>query len=91
MPVAASVHHQFQIDLQSGQTADALLDLREAGFGDHVGGRARLAGIILQGEQGADRLDFKSQLPRMADEHQTAQIGVPIVTAIALTAERGWQ
>jgi hypothetical protein len=27
----------------------------------------------------------------MADEHQTAQIGVPIVTAIALTAERGWQ
>lgn len=59
MAVAAPVHHQFQFGFERGQTADALLDVGQTGLGDAVGRRARLARIVLQRQQGADRVDLE--------------------------------
>ncbi len=77
----ASLHHQLQLGLERGEAADALLDFGQAGLGDAVGGSAGLAWIVLQSEQGPDRLDFESQLPGMTNERQAAQVALAIMAA----------
>jgi hypothetical protein len=91
MTVAAAVHHQSQLGLESSEASDALLDFGKPDLGDAVGRRARLTRIVLQCEQSSDRLDLEPQFPRVADERQTAKIGIAIGAPVALGARRRGQ
>lgn len=88
MSVAASVHHQFKFGLERVEAADALLDIGQASLGDAIGFRAGLAGVVLQCQQCADRLDFESQFPRVPNKGEATQVGLAIVAAVTLAA--GW-
>jgi len=86
--VAAPVHHQLQFGLEGGKAANALLNLGKAGLGDAVGRGAWLARVVLKREQGANGLNLKAQLPRVANERQAAQVGLAMMATIAFAA--GW-
>ena len=85
--VTASLDHGLQLGLKRGQAGDALLHLNQARPRNDVGGHTRLIRIVLQGEKGADRRDLESQLARMTDERQPAQVAV--VVARRLPSVRG--
>jgi len=86
--MAASLDHHFQFRLERGQTADALLNLAKVYLGDHVGRRAWLARVVLQGQQRPYGLDPEAQFAGMANERDAAQIGSLVVATIALAASR---
>lgn len=84
----AAFGHALQFRLQGLQAGNALLHLGETGPGDGIGHRAGLAGIVLQIEQGTDRLDLEAEFARMADESEPAHIGRLVETPIAVRARR---
>ena len=86
--VAAALHHCFELRLQCKEAADPLLDLDKAGLGDRIRRSAGLVRIVLQGQQGADRIDFEAELTRMPDEDQTAQVRRLVGALVAVAAAR---
>lgn len=89
--VPASLDHHFQLGFEGGQATQALLDFGEPGLGDHIGRAAGLVGIVLQGDQGADRLDLEAQLAGMADKGQAMKVGRLVVPTVSFAARRGGQ
>jgi hypothetical protein len=90
-PARTFVDHALQFDLERRQARNPLLDLSEPGAGNHVGCCTGLIGVILKGEQGADRVYLKPELAGMADERQTAQVASVVEPAVALGARRCWE
>ena len=86
--MAAAFRHALQFHLQRLQAGDALLHFGQAGLGDGIGRRTGLAGIVLQVEQGPDRLDLEAEFPRMADESQPPDIGCLVEAPVAVGARR---
>jgi hypothetical protein len=87
-PLAAALDHRLQLRLERGQAADALLDVAQAGLGDRIRGGARLARVVLKGQQGPDRLGLEAQLARMAGEGEAAELVRPVLAAVAFAARR---
>ena len=88
LPVPAALDHVLELGFQGREAAYPLNHFDQPGLGDGVGGGARLAGIVLQGQQRPDGINLKSQLPGMANERQPAQILLAIETPVALGAWR---
>ena len=86
MAVAAAVHHQFQLGLQSCEASDAVLDFAKAGLGDAVGGGARLIRIVLQSKQSSDGVDLKSQLARVTNEGEPGHFRLAVAALLAFAA-----
>jgi hypothetical protein len=73
--MSASFNHQLKFSFKCSQTPDALLDLRQPGFGNAVGCAARLVRVILQAHKRADGLDLEAKFTGMADKGQPSQVG----------------
>ncbi len=86
--VAAALYHCFEFGLQCEKAAYPLLDLDKSGLGDRIRRSAGLVRIVLQGQQGADCIDFEAELTRMPDEDQAAQIRRLVRALIAVAAAR---
>ena len=90
--MGAARHHPLKFGLQRGKAGNALLNVCQPGAGDLIRRRARLAGLILQHQQGADCIDLEPKLAGMADEGQPPQVVAIILAPVALaTRGRGQQ
>jgi hypothetical protein len=52
---------------------------------------AGVLGLVLQGEQGADGLDLKTQLASVPDEDEAADVTVAVTATVASGSRQGWQ
>ena len=91
LAVTAPVDHQLQLGLEGRETANSLLDVDKAGAGDGVGCRAGLIGIVLQREQGADRVNLEFEFAGVADEDEPGYVGLGVAPLLAFAARRGGQ
>jgi hypothetical protein len=62
LSVPAAFDHVLEFGFQGREVAYPLNHFGQPGLGDGVGGRAGLAGIVLQGQQRPDGLYLESQL-----------------------------
>jgi hypothetical protein len=88
LAVPAAGHHQRQLLPQCHQAADARVHIGQACLRNRIGGLAGLAGIVLQGEQRADRIDLEAELPGVPNEGQPPQLPLGIVPPVPLAAGR---
>ena len=86
---AASLDHQFQLGFESRKAANPLLNFGKSRPGDAVGRCAWLVRIVLQREQGADRVNFESELARVTNENEPGHFGLAHSGAVCLRCAGG--
>ena len=89
--VGAARYHPLKFGLQRRQAGNALLNVCQPGAGDLIRRRARLAGLILQRQKGADCIDLEPKLAGMADQGQPPQVVAVILPPVALATRRRGQ
>ena len=86
--VPAAVDHALEFLLERVQPGDALLDFFEPGGRDGVGLCAGACRMVLEVDQGADRVDVEAEFAGMADEGEAADIGLAVEAAVAVGPRR---
>lgn len=75
--------HPLKLEFERVQMLDAPLDLGKLGTRDGVRSVTRLVGPVGKTQQIADRLDRKSEIPRVADEGQPVDIRLAVDALVA--------
>lgn len=81
-------HHLLQLAAQRRQLRDPPVHRLQLRLRDGVGSGAGLVRIVLQGQQVADRVEWKAKVAGMADEKQSCQ-GIARIEALVPFAPTG--